>query len=149
MEPDSAFWKRTLLCWNRTVLFWNQTVLFWNQTYIFDRVGWYTFTSQFYCILFWKQTILFWNLRQNILHFSSRVSKKAQSSSTKAWSGSKNAKSCSKKAGSGSKKHSPVPIKKPMIFFSYKNTYCEAIFDLRPKKKSMLKSGNPYMIPEK
>ena len=37
-----------------------------------------------------------------------------------------------------------------MSNFSYKNTYYEAIFDLRRKrKKSMLKSGIPNMIPEK
>ena len=42
----------------------------------------------------------------------------------------------------------PVSKKNEMRQFAYKN---EAIFDLRPirRKKSMLKSGIPYMIPRR
>ena len=36
-----------------------------------------------------------------------------------------------------------------MRHFAYKNTYNEAIFDVWPQKKSMLKSGIPDLIPEK
>ena len=48
------------------------------------------------------------------------------------------------------KNYGPVRKNHEMGHFAYKNTYKEAIFDLWPKKKkSMLKSGIPDMIPEK
>ena len=35
------------------------------------------------------------------------------------------------------KKHGPVPKKTAMSIFLYKNTYDEAIFDLRPKREKI------------
>ena len=49
-----------------------------------------------------------------------------------------------------SKKHGPVPKKTPRSNFSYKNTYYEAISDLRPKRKNVyVKIWDPDMIPQK
>ena len=48
------------------------------------------------------------------------------------------------------KKHGPVTKKTARSNFSYKNTYYEAISDLRPKRKNVyVKIWDPDMIPQK